>query len=151
MQKKSTSGLYKRLSTKRSITLKRTLITDSHKLCLYKLRPYKLRLYKLRLYKLRLYKLRLRKLRPHKLRPHKLCLRELRPTKNLRKNLCSNLHKNLRQFHQLFCQFHQPFQLLHYKLSRSLYRQLLQSLPPLPHSSRSNCSSYTHIHHLNRP
>ena len=71
-QKKNINRLYKRLSTKRSLTLKGILITDSHKLRLHKLRPHKLRLYKLRLYKLRLDKLRLYKLRLHKLRLYKL-------------------------------------------------------------------------------
>ena len=103
------------------------------------------------------HKLRPRKLRLHKLYPHKLRLHKPRPHKlrdKLRNKLHSNLrqlHQLLRQLHQLLRQFHQLFQLLHHKLSRSLHRQLLQLLPPLPYSSRSNCSSYTHIHHLNRP
>ena len=47
-QKKSTNGLHKRLSTKRSLALEGIPITDSHKLRLYKLHLHKLRLYKLR-------------------------------------------------------------------------------------------------------
>ena len=88
-QKKSTSGLYKRLSTKRSLTLEGILIMDSYKQRLKlrdKLRPYKLRPHKLRPYKLRL----------HKLRLHKLCLYKLCPTNNVRSKLRSNLYsKNL--------------------------------------------------------
>ena len=68
----------------------------------------------------------------------------LNPCLKLRKKLCKKLRKKLRK---LLRQFHQLFQLLHHKLSRSLYCQLLQSLPPLPYSSCSNCSSYTYIHY----
>jgi hypothetical protein len=105
MQKKSTNGLHKRLSTKRSLTPEGMPITDNHKQhsklrkklrnklrnkLRKKLRPYKLCPHKLRLHKLRLYKLRLDKLYPHKLRPYKL-----RPASKLDKNLRSkNLRKN---------------------------------------------------------
>ena len=82
IQKKNINGLYKRLSTKRSLTLEGILIIDSYKLRLYKLRLYKLRLYKLRPYKLRLYKLYLYKLRLDKLRLYKLY-----PASKLNKNL----------------------------------------------------------------
>ena len=131
MQKKSTSGLYKRLSTKRSLALKGIPITDSHKL-----RPHKLRLCKLRPHKLRPRKLRLASKLDKNLRKNlcsnlrsslrsilhrqpqaikrlkflKLPYLKLRPTNNVRSNIRSNVRKNLRQFHQLF-------QLLYHKLS----------------------------------
>ena len=79
-----TFGLHKRLSTKRSLTLKGILITDSYKQHLKFLRlPYLNPCYKLCPHKLRLYKLR----------PASKLDKNLR-SKNLRKNLYSNVRKN---------------------------------------------------------
>ena len=120
-QKKSTSGLYKRLSTKRSLALKGIPIMDSYKLRPYKLRPYKLRPHKLHLHKLRPHKLR------NKLRD-KLCKKlHSKLRKNFWKNLCKNHHRQLQAIKHL--KFFRPpylkpqLRLLPLNLSKSLMQK----------------------------